>query len=153
MAKLLGSVDVEAAADVCRNVADTQNTATAGKLFGVANNATVKFAIDYTGAPILTTAAVTPLGTNQATAAALTAPVSVVTGADGTLSVRLPTAVAGKVMYVYGATATNGLPIYPATDGTINGGSADTAVTIEGKTLAKFVGTSATNWAAFYTAN
>ena len=153
MAKLIGSADVEAAADVCRNTVDTQNTATAGKLFAVANNTTIKFSVDYAGSPVLLSEAVTPLGSTQGTAAALTAPLSVVTGANGTLAVVLPAVVAGKVMMVYGATATNGLPIFPAVDDDINGGTTDAAVTIEGKTLAIFIGTSSSTWAAIYTAN
>lgn len=92
-------------------------------------------------------------GTNQATGAAITANVVNVTAADGTKAVVLPTAALGKVVFVYNSVATNGLPVFPASGAAINGGTGDAAVTIEGKTLAIFVGTSATNWAAIFTAN
>jgi len=77
----------------------------------------------------------------------------VVTGADDTKGVILPVASPGKVVNVYSVNATNGLPVYPQINSTINGGSANSSVVIEGKSLARFVGTNATNWAASYTAN
>jgi len=92
-------------------------------------------------------------GSNQGTAAALLYPVNNVTDGDGTKGVILPTPVAGKTVLVYHSVATVGLPVYPQSGGTINGGSANAAVTIEGKTKAIFVATSSTNWAAMYTAN
>lgn len=92
-------------------------------------------------------------GNSQGTATAIASTVSNVTAADGTKGVILPTATAGAVYFVYNSVATNGLPVYPATSDTINGGSANAAVTIEGKTLAIFIAMDATNWAAIYTAN
>ena len=76
-----------------------------------------------------------------------------VTGADGTKGVVLPVGVAGDFIEVYNAVATNGLKIYPGTSGTINGGSANAAITIEGKTHAYFRNVDGTNWAAIYTVN
>lgn len=98
-------------------------------------------------------ATVASAGSAQGDAASVTADITTVTGADGTKGVILPAAVPGKVMRVYNAVATNGLKIYPATSGTINGGSADAAITIEGKTLCYLVGIDGTNWAATFTAN
>lgn len=92
-------------------------------------------------------------GSSQGTAAAIVHTVTSVTGADGTVAVVMPTAVAGDFRLVYNAVATNGLPIYPASGAAFNGGSSDAAITIEGKTLALLVATSTTNWAAVYTAN
>lgn len=98
--------------------------------------------------------AITPIGSSQATGQAITKAFAVVTGADGTKAVVLPAINAiGQMQMVYSATATNGLPIYPASGGAFNGGSANAAITIEGKTLAIFVASSLTNWAAIYTAN
>ena len=77
-----------------------------------------------------------------------------VTDGDGTKCVVLPVIrKEGQLCFVYHAVATVGLPIYPASGGTINSGTADACVTIEGKTLALFVSTSTTNWGAIYTAN
>jgi len=92
-------------------------------------------------------------GSNQGTAASLAYTLNNVTAADGTKGVILPTATTGTVILVYNSVATNGLPIYPATSGTINGGSANAAITIEGKTLAILVATDTTNWAAIFTAD
>ena len=95
--------------------------------------------------------AITPAGTIQGDATALVGgKVNVVTGADGTKGVILA---GGDVLYVYSATATNGLKIYPESGSAINGGTANAAITIEGKTLAIFVRTSPTDWAAIFTVN
>lgn len=76
------------------------------------------------------------------------------TAADGTKGVVLPASpTAGTVILVYTTVAANGLKIYPASGGAINGGSANAAITVEGKTLTILVATSTTNWAAMYTAN
>lgn len=118
-----------------------------------------KTAVDIQGGTIVNTpitlqaATLAATGTDQSTAAAIATQVVNVTGADGTVAVRLPAATAGAVYVVYNSVATNGLPVFPATSGTINGGSANAAVTIEGKTLAVFVGSDSTNWGAIYTAN
>lgn len=99
--------------------------------------------------------AVAAAGTNQATGTALVAGhLNVVSGADGTKGVTLPTAVAGTVVVVYSSVATNGLPIYPAADDDINDGTTDAAITIEGKTAVMFIAADATTWVALtYTAN
>lgn len=104
-------------------------------------------------APSFQAGSVAATGSNQGTAASLAYAVNNVTAADGTKGVILPAATAGKLVYVYNSVATNGLPIYPATGETINGGSANAAITIEGKTLAILVGSGAGNWGAVFTAN
>lgn len=98
-------------------------------------------------------ASVAAAGTNQATAAALTGTINVVTGASGSNGVILPVAKPGMVVIVYSSAATNGLPVFPATGGTINNGTANAAVTIKARTFAMFVATSSTNWTASFTAN
>jgi len=45
------------------------------------------------------------------------------------------------------------LKVYPPVNSAINGGSANAAIVIEGKTLALFVCTNSTNWASMFTAN
>jgi hypothetical protein len=76
--------------------------------------------------------AVAAAGSAQGSAAALSATkfLHQVTGADGTKGVILPATVAadaGKVHLILGTTA-GVLKIYPATGGTINGGSANAAL-------------------------
>jgi len=101
------------------------------------------------GAPL----AAAPTGSDETDAAQLEFGFTVVTGADGTKGVILPAANPGAWLAVYSATATNGLKIYPASGESINGGTADVAITIEGKTLALFAATATGNWAAMFTAN
>lgn len=93
-------------------------------------------------------------GSVQGDAASLTGGFNTVTGADGTKGVILPPAVAGgPPVYIYNAVATNGLKFYPATGDTLNGGSANAALTMEGKTLAVCYPVDATNWAVDFVAN
>lgn len=108
----------------------------------------------FTAPPIVRAQDITAAGTTQATATPIGAPLANVSGADGTKGVRLPAIIrAGQCVAVYNATALNGLNVYPNTGATINGGAANTPISIEGKTLALFMAVSATNWAAIYTAN
>jgi hypothetical protein len=155
MAKLQGSADVEAAADVTRNVADTNGVAvTAGNLFGVANNAALKFAVGFLGEPVLANVgALAAAGSSVADGGAIVNAVSVVSAADGTKGVVLPAAKAGRTFLVYNSHASNGLKVYAPSGGDINDGSADAAVTIEGKTLAIFVALDTSTYAAIFTAN
>jgi hypothetical protein len=92
-------------------------------------------------------------GNSQGTATAITKLLTYVTAADGTKGVVLPTAAAGLVYEIYSTVATNGLVVYPASSDDINDGTTNAAVTIEGKTFARFVAVDDTTWAAMYTAN
>lgn len=93
-------------------------------------------------------------GSAQGDATALVAgAINSISGADGTKGVVLPAAVAGLGCRVYNEHATNGLKVYPASGDDINDGTANAAVTIEGKTLAIFEAVDAATWAAIYTAN
>lgn len=94
----------------------------------------------------LAVAAVTAAGSAQGDAAALIEGLNVVTGADGTKGVVLPTAAAGMVVHVKGVTA-GVLKVYPATGGTINALSANAAISLaSGAIPAIFVASSATQW-------
>lgn len=106
------------------------------------------------GRPLnIRTGDVAATGNSQATAALLTYPSNNVTAGDGTKAVRLPAPQPGQLVLVYHSVATVGLPVYPHSGGAINGGSANAAVTIEGKTAALFFATATGNWAAIFTAN
>ena len=103
---------------------------------------------------VLHAGSVAAAGSGQSTAAALTYTVNNVTDGNGTKAVILPAPkAAGQTVYVYHSEATVGLPVYPHSGGTINGGSANAAVTIEGKSLAIFTAATTTNWTATYVAN
>lgn len=92
-------------------------------------------------------------GSAQGDAAAIVNQITYVSGADGTVGVRLPAATAGRVHFIYNLHATNGLKVYPASGDDINDGSADAAVTIEGKTLMLAVALDTATWGAIFTAN
>ena len=99
-------------------------------------------------------AAVAATGSVQGDAAALTVrALNSVSAADGTKGVILPSAAAGLKVEVYNEHATNGLKIYPASGDTINGGSANAAITMEGKGIATFSCYDGTNWAAAFIVN
>jgi len=70
------------------------------------------------------------------------------TGADGTKGVKLPTAVAGKVVIVKNADAANAiLKVYPGASDKINSGTATTgALSMAAKTAAMFVAISDVDW-------
>lgn len=92
-------------------------------------------------------------GTVIANAAAITARFTRSTG-DDTVGLQLPsTARIGDEYLVYNLAATAGLKVYPPTNGDINDGSANASVTIEGKTLARFINMDGTTWVAQFTAN
>lgn len=91
-------------------------------------------------------AAVAAAGSAQGDAAALIEGINVVSAADGTKGVILPTAVAGMIVIVKG-TAAAVLKIYPATGAAINAVSANGAMSLaSGAIPAILVATSATQW-------
>lgn len=86
-------------------------------------------------------------------ATAITNRISIVDGADDTKGVVLPATVAGDEYFVYNTAATAGLKIYPPVNSDINDGSANAAITIEGKTRAHFIALDSTTWSCAFTAN
>ena len=98
-----------------------------------------------TGAIRLPGAAVAAAGSTQGNAAALAEGINVVSAADGTKGVILPTAVAGMVIIVKN-TAAGALNIYPATGGAINAVAANGAYSITNLTSSLLVASSTTQW-------
>tara|TARA_Y100000817_G_scaffold62698_1_gene47105 strand:+ start:22126 stop:22971 length:846 start_codon:yes stop_codon:yes gene_type:complete len=92
------------------------------------------------------TAAVSTAGSSQGDATALTETFNVITTVGGAAQgVILPTAAAGLTYIVANATATN-CKLYPATSDTINGGSANAAVTLPANTTFTLTCKDATDW-------
>lgn len=102
-------------------------------------------ATTITGAIRLPVAAVAATGSTQGDAAALAEGINVVSAADGTKGVILPTAVAGMVIIVKN-TAAGALKIYPATGGAINAVAANGAYSITNLTSSLLVASSTTQW-------
>ncbi len=86
-------------------------------------------------------------GAAQASATPVVAGVSRVTGATGATGVKLPKVILGQMLTVYNDDADD-LLIYPYLGESISGGSANSAVTLSGNSLAVFVGAELGNWAA-----
>lgn len=102
--------------------------------------------INVSVAPRVPVAAITAAGSTQANAAPLIEGLNVVTGADGTKGVVLPTAAAGMIVYIKGATA-GVLKVWPASGAGINGVGADTAMSLaSGLIPAVLIASSATQW-------
>jgi len=92
------------------------------------------------------TATVAAAGSAQGDAAALIEGFNIVTGANGTVGVILPTAVAGMEVIIKGTTS-GVLKVYPAGSGIINALSASAAISLaSGVIPAIFVASSATQW-------
>lgn len=95
---------------------------------------------------LLAVSAVTAAGSVIGDAAQLSQGLNVVTGADGTKGVILPTAVPGMQVIVKGVTA-GVLKVWPKTGATINALSASAAMSLaSGATPAIFVASSSTQW-------
>lgn len=102
-----------------------------------------------TSDPVFTPEAVAAAGSVQgdATAIGATTGFAHCTGADATKGVKLPAAVAGKVVIVKNADAANAvLKVYPASSDAINALSANAALSMAAKTSAVFVALDATTW-------
>lgn len=91
-------------------------------------------------------AAVTATGSVQGDAAALYHGFNVVTGADGTKGVILPTALPGMIVYLKGVTNAI-LKVYPRTGAAINGLSANASLNMTtGLMPSIFIASSSTQW-------
>lgn len=113
---------------------------------GAANTASITFGVG----PRLPVAAVAAAGSNQGNAAALSEGVNIVSAADDTKGVVLPSAVAGMVVYVKSTVSNKILKVYPASSDAINALSADAAISLaSGPTPAIFIAADATTWYTF----
>jgi predicted RecA/RadA family phage recombinase len=101
----------------------------------------------FTLMPIIPTATVAATGNSQGTAAAVVTGFTLVTGADATKAVVLPTAVAGLQVEIKNEDSANAtLDIFPASSDAINAIAADSALTIAAKTAVRLVALDATTW-------
>jgi hypothetical protein len=118
------------------------NTISAAQTLSGINTYSTMFRIPYNGS-------VAAAGSVQGDAAALSEGLSVVTGANGTLGVRLPTAVAGAIVIIKGTTA-GVLKVWPATGAAINAlGSNNSMSFASGAVPAIIIATSSTQWYTF----
>lgn len=93
--------------------------------------------------------AVTAAGSTISDAAQLSQGLNVVTGANGTLGVILPTAVPGMIVYIKGVTA-GVLKVWPKTGATINALSASAALSMTtGAMPLTLIASSSTQWYTF----
>jgi hypothetical protein len=85
-------------------------------------------------------------GNTTANATVLTADVNLVTGADGTVGVRLPASVLGMRIEVVNTVTSALLKVYPSTGGQINAAGADVAFELAASRTGTFVCTAADVW-------
>ena len=91
-------------------------------------------------------ASVSSAGSDQGTATALSNTLSVITTVSAdTTGVKLPTAVAGRTVTVFNSTSTN-CKLYPNSSDTIDGGTADVAITLPANTSYTLSCKDATDW-------
>jgi hypothetical protein len=88
---------------------------------------------------------ITGTGSNQGDAAAITSTYNIVNAGTLNTGIRLEVAKLGFIINVVNATAVN-IKLYPATSGTINGGTVNTAISIPSGSSSQLVGVSATDW-------
>ena len=85
-------------------------------------------------------------GNSQATATAIAEQVAYVTASDGTKGVILPDSSIGTIHVVHNTVNGQNLALYPPASGTINGGAANTAVTVAGEETAVLIKAAANTW-------
>ena len=112
---------------------------------GFIGNVTGSVTGNVSGNVTLPVATVAAAGTNQSTAAAITAGFTYVTGADDAKGVRLPAAVAGTVVIIKVGPGAD-LKVYPATGDKINDGSANAAITVVDDVCFMIIAKDATDW-------
>lgn len=93
----------------------------------------------------------TATGTNQGNALALTSDINYFTTVASGTGAVLPTSAGGKTVYVINKGA-NALLLYPASSGTIDALSANTAISIPASTWVEFLGNDTTHWSSSLTA-
>lgn len=118
--------------------------------YGTANGSTqVIVAFDQTanaGIGQFQTTTVAALGSTQANAAPLAVGFNLVTGADGTKGVTLPTApAAGTIIRVKNSSA-SALKVWPDPAATVNAIASNANISMAAQTSADFVAVSATQW-------
>lgn len=91
--------------------------------------------------------ALTAAGTTQATATAITTPtpVFVLAAGDGTVGIKLPKAVKGKVVHLKN-TGSGNLKVYPSSGDAINAIAADSPLTFATVASATLVAKDSTTW-------
>lgn len=95
--------------------------------------------------PIIPSATVAATGTNQGTAAPITTGFTLVSAADGTVGVQLPTAVAGLQCIIKNNAAAV-LKVYPFSGDGINAIAVNSALSMASLTSAVYVAYDATTW-------
>jgi hypothetical protein len=98
--------------------------------------------------PLVTQA--TAAGTTQATAAALTSEITVITNNTTANGVILPVGLRGQRLWVYGALAAAGPIVYPPVGGTLNNGTANAGAALVARQMRMYICSDNTglNWIA-----
>lgn len=128
---------------VYSGVAQDNVTINSGK--ATLQNLTVTGTFTAAGGVQVAVSTIAAAGSSQATATQASFGLNVVSAGDGTKAIRLPTAVAGSIVFVKN-TAAGALPIYPATGAQINAVGSNNAYSIATLTSTMLIAASATQW-------
>lgn len=128
---------------VYSGVAQDNVTINSGK--ATLQNLTVTGTFTAAGGVQVAVSTIAAAGSSQATATQASFGLNVVSAGDGTKGIRLPTAVAGSIVFVKN-TAAGALPIYPATGAQINAVGSNNAYSIATLTSTMLIAASATQW-------
>ena len=128
---------------VYRGIAQDNVTINSGK--ATLQNLTVTGTFTAAGGVQVAVSTIAAAGSSQATATQASFGLNVVSAGDGTKGIRLPTAVAGSIVFVKN-TAAGALPIYPATGAQINAVGSNNAYSIATLTSTMLIAASATQW-------
>lgn len=128
---------------VYSGVAQDNVTINSGK--ATLQNLTVTGTFVAAGGVQVAVSTIAAAGSSQATATQASFGLNVVSAGDGTKGIRLPTAVAGSIVFVKN-TAAGALPIYPATGAQINAVGSNNAYSIATLTSTMLIAASATQW-------
>lgn len=133
---------------------DNAVTASGGLTGAITGNVTGNVTGDVTGSVAtesgdtlkLFPASLAATGSVLANAAPIAAIVTVVTGADNTKAVALPAAAAGLTYIIVNSSTDKTLPVFPQVADKINGGTANSSITMAAATAAVFVALDGTDW-------
>jgi hypothetical protein len=121
-------------------------TSTNGFIGDMTGNVTGNVTGTLIGNQTIPTATVAATGSSNTNAAAVTLGFTLVSAADGTKGVKLPTAAAGGIVIIKNGAAQI-LKIYPNTSDKINGGTATTgSLDIAASTAVMLIAYDATDW-------
>jgi len=124
----------------------TDNTYDLGSSSKQWRNAYIKGALTSGGGIYVDTGTLAATGNSQGTAAPIVNHITYGTACDGTKGFTLPAGNIGETFEIINTVTNSTCPVYPPTSGTINGGSANAAYTLQQSVTGDFTKVAANTW-------